>query len=381
MSPFRPTRRLAAIAIATIALLASAFVFLRPQKECRANPVGDARAERSSAGVVKAKSAPKPSSSSTSPGIPVEILVVSAEELVVPIPATGTLLPRESVTIVSELSRRLVKTHVEEGTRVEKGALLFTLDSIDLVAERDRLAVQHRLATRNAARQDDLLTQAITSEAEADAARSAEKEIEASQHVLAVTLSKTQIRAPFDGVLGLRRVSEGAWVTPSTPLITISDTSHLKIDFSIPERHAVAISTGTQFQIRVQGQAQPVVGTVKATEPGIDQASRSLLVRGELENNGKLLPGMFAKVEIEVKEDDAILLPAIAIVPGVSGRGVYVERSGRAQLAPVELGIRTPDRVQVTSGLEVGDRVIVSNLLRLRDGIAVIASNRSQSQP
>ena len=354
MSAFRPTRPLAVLAIAAIALLAATVVFFRSQKECRAQP-----------------SASTKTRGAFPDALPVSVMKVQPDEFPTPVPATGTLLPRESVTIVSELSRRLVRILAKEGTRVKKGDLLFSLDASDLVAEKRRLQVQRKLAMRNAERQDDLLRSAITSEAEADAARTLEKEIEASEQVLSVTLDKTQIRAPFDGILGLRRVSEGAWVTPSTPLITISDTSQLKIDFRVPERHAAQIRVGNDFRVYVDGRNKAYSGRVIATEPSIDEASRSLLVRGLVEAEDELVPGMFAKVEIPVVRSQALLVPTIAIIPGISGRGVYVVHDGKAKLVPVELGPRTADRVQVTSGLAAGDEVIVSNLLRLRDGAAI----------
>ncbi len=293
------------------------------------------------------------------------------QSLHTPVPATGTLLPRESVTIVSELSRRLVRVRVKEGQSVKKGAVLFELDAADLLAERKRLEVQRKLAARNAARQAELLKESVTSEAEADSARTAELEIAAAQNVIAVTLARTTIVAPFDGTLGLRQVSEGAWLTPSTPLITLADTSELRIDFRIPERHAAEIRIGAEFRVSVQGQPQAHVGRITATEPGIDPASRSLLVRGMLPSESGLLPGTFAKVELPIVLEDIIAVPTIAVIPGVSGRSVFVEKDGKAHLVPVQLGARTPELVQVEQGLSVGDRVIVSNLLRLRDGAPV----------
>jgi len=349
--PFR--RRVAAFSILSLGALVGGYFLLVPQSECKAEPPRQA------------------TKGATSQEVPVEVLVITSESFELPVPATGTLVPQESVTLVSELSRRLTKVRAKEGTAVKKGDILFELDSTDLAAQRKRLTVQLSLAERNAARQRELLKESVTSATEADAAQTAEQEILAEKQILEVSLAKTFIRAPFDGVLGLRKVSEGTWVSPATPLITIQDISALKIDFRIPEKHAASIHKGGTFQVIVDGQAEPFVGEIVATEPSVDLESRSLLVRGVVRASEGLVPGTFAKVELPLVVKEALLVPAIAIIPGVEGRAVFVAREGKAHLVPVELGPRGPERVQVLSGLKSGDAVIVSNLLRLRNGVAI----------
>lgn len=351
-SPHR-FRRAVTLSILGIGTLIGGFVLFRAQSEC------------------KADSLPKSAKTKAAEEIPVQILVVKSEPFELPVPATGTLVPQESVSLVSELSRRLTKVHAKEGQSVKKGDLLFELDSTDLVAERQRLTVELSLAQRNSARQKELLRERVTSAAEADSADSAEQQLLASRRVLDVSIAKTVIRAPFSGTLGLRKISEGAWVSPSTPLITIQDTSALKIDFQIPERHAPAIVVGGKFQVTVDGQPHPFEGQIVATEPSVNTESRALSVRGIVQAGEGLVPGTFAKVELPLVLKDALLVPAIAIIPGVEGRGVFVARGGKAHFVLVELGPRSPDRVQVLSGLAVGDSVIVSNLLRLRDDVAI----------
>lgn len=303
--------------------------------------------------------------------IPVEIVRVKATTFRLPVPATGTILPKESVQIVSELPRRLVRIRAGEGEQVQKGAVLFELDSADLVAERARLSTQKELATRNVQRQRELLAEAITTATEADAAETLVKDLDAQSRLLDITIQKTSIRAPFDGVLGLRRVSEGAWVNSSTVLTTLEDRSELKIDFKVPERHASTIRVGDSFRIQLESKATEFDGQVIATEPSVDTTSRSLTVRGRIANHEALIPGTFAKVELPVNFDNALLIPAIAVLPSVDGRSVFVERENTARLVAVEIGARDADRLQVVRGLEPGDSLIVSNLLRLRDGTPV----------
>lgn len=289
----------------------------------------------------------------------------------VTIPATGTLLPAESVELVSELSRRLVKIGAKEGQKVKKGDLLFQLDASDLKAELSRLTIQEAQAKTVAERSAKLVAEQVGTQAESDAATAQLEEIKAARRILAVTLERTQIRAPFDGTLGLRRVSEGAWLTPATVLSTIEDTSALKLDFKIPERYAAAAITGTPFQVVLEGIPERLQGTITAVESSVDIGSRSLTVRGVIQDALEFRPGIFAKVELPVVVEDALLIPSLLLVSRADGRHVFVEKDGVAHSVPVQLGARDPEFVHVLGGLAPGDRVITTNLLRLRDGIPV----------
>jgi membrane fusion protein (multidrug efflux system) len=309
------------------------------------------------------------------PPLTAEAQVVTAGAVRDVVRTVGSLAANEAIDVVPELSRRLVAAPVAEGTAVEEGALLFKLDDADLRAELAQLEARQRLAARTEARQRKLLEydQKALSQQAYDQAVSELDSVEAEMAALRVTLAKTEIRAPFPARVGLRRVSEGAWVTPETKLTTLQDTSRIKIDFTLPERHAGAIAVGQPFRFRVAGQGEPLEGRVLALEPAIDALTRSLLVRGVFENpSGALLPGAFVTVEVPVQQrGEGILVPAQAIVPSVSGHAVYVLREGRAELRPVEIGLRTPDSVEILRGLEVGDTVLTSNLLRMRPGARV----------
>jgi membrane fusion protein (multidrug efflux system) len=304
-----------------------------------------------------------------------DVYVVAASPVREVVKTVGTLVANESVRVVSELSRRLVAVEVAEGTQVEAGALLFKLDDADLRAQLAELQVQRDLAARTEQRQRELLEyekKALSQQAY-DQARSELRGLDAQIDVLRVTLAKTEIRAPFRARVGLRRVSEGAWVTPETLLTTLQDTSRMKIDFALPERYADRIAVGQPFTFAVAGRGESFAGSVVAVEAAIDAPSRSLLVRGLAENpSGVLFPGAFVSVELPLERAaDGILVPAQAIVPSAVGHSVYVLRDGRAELQEVQIGLRTREAVEVLRGLAIGDTVVTTNLLRLRPGARV----------
>ncbi|HEU4430138.1 MAG TPA: efflux RND transporter periplasmic adaptor subunit, partial [Myxococcota bacterium] len=192
------------------------------------------------------------------PALAADAVVVRVQPVGETVRTVGTLLANESVTLVSELSRRLVAVEFTEGSQVRKGDRLFRLDDADLRAQLAELEVRRQLAARTLERQRALLEyekKALSQQAYDQAATDLQG-LEAEIASLRVTLAKTAIRAPFDGRVGLRRVSEGAWITPETPLATLQDTSRIKIDFSLPERHAGALSVGQPFTFRVAGRGE-----------------------------------------------------------------------------------------------------------------------------
>jgi membrane fusion protein, multidrug efflux system len=287
----------------------------------------------------------------------------------------GSLKANESVTLVSELSRRLVKIHVKEGTEVVAGQLLFKLDDSELVAKLAEIDARVKLASANKKRVDNLLPSKAISQQEYDSYTADLIILEAQRHTQAVMLEKTELRAPFSGSVGARQVSEGAFVSPTTPLITLQDVSSIKVDFPLPERYSSEVKTGQKFTFTVAGNAQIFEGTVTVLEPAIDATTRSLLVHGLCVTPKGLLPGGFAEVALSLDRlAHGFMIPSQALVPSPRGQGVYVISQGKAKLQTVEIGIRTDDRVQVLHGVNEGDAVVTTNLQRIRPGIEVKAA-------
>ena len=304
-----------------------------------------------------------------------EVYTVKPQPFAQTLATVGTLRANESVTLVSELSRRLVKVQVKEGSEVAAGDLLFKLDDSDLLAELGEIDARVKLANANKDRVNNLLPSKAISQQEFDSSTAALNILEAQRNTKAVQISKTEIRAPFAGRVGVRQVSEGAFVTPTTPLITLQDVSQIKVDFPLPERYSGEVKSGLNFTFTVAGSARVFEGAVSVLEPAIDAATRSLLVRGLCSAPKGLLPGGFAEVTLTLDGlGHGVLVPSQAIVPSARGQGVYLITEGKAKLQPVEIGLRTDEEVQILRGLNEGDVVATTNLLRIRPGVEVTAA-------
>jgi len=287
----------------------------------------------------------------------------------------GTLRANESVTLVSELSRRLVKIHVQEGSAVAAGDLLFKLDDSDLQAELGEINARIFLANSVKKRVDNLLPSKAISQQEYDSSTAELTILEAQRNTQLAQIAKTEIRAPFAGRVGVRQVSEGAFVSPTTPLITLQDVSRIKVDFPLPERYSGEVKSGQKFTFTVAGNGTKFEGAITVLEPAIDAATRSLLVRGMCDQPKGLLPGGFAEVALSLDQlAHGFMVPSQAIVPSPRGQGVYLIENGRAKLQSIEIGLRTDDKVQILQGVKEGDTVVTTNLLRIRPGLEVTAA-------
>ena len=303
----------------------------------------------------------------------VETRLVAPRPLMERFATLGTIVADEKVDIRSEISGVLETIHFDEGTRVRRGELLARIDDAQFVADRDRAQSRVDLATLREERQQDLLDQGLTSQDDYDMALSQLNVLDAELRQAVARLEKTQIRAPFGGVVGLRSVSPGAAITPETHIATLQKIDWIKVEFSVPESYAGLVELGDSVGFRVKGAARDYVGEVYAFEPNVDRETRSLRARARCENtDGELLPGAFADVELAVRQiDDALTVPAIAVIPELGSKKVFVVEDGLATPRLVETGVRTDTEVEITRGLVEGDRVIVSAIQRLSSGLPV----------
>jgi membrane fusion protein (multidrug efflux system) len=291
------------------------------------------------------------------PPLRVDVVRVEPRPLEQRLSTTGSLRANESVDLVSEVAGIVERIQFREGTTVAAGELLVEIEDTELRAQRDRVLHRLELAEAREARQRDLRAQGIVSEQDFDLATSELNVLRAELRLVDAQLEKTEIRAPFAGVIGLRYVSTGSLLSPQTRIATLQDLDPLKVDFTLPEKYAGRIGAGDRVEFRVEGSELQHVAEVYAVEPRITQETRSLLIRLAVE-----------------RLDDALVVPSLAVIPELGGHRVFVVVDGKAEARPVETGIRTETEVQIASGLVPGEQVIVSAIQRLRPGLAVTAS-------
>lgn len=317
----------------------------------------------------------------------VRTIVVTPHLLVERLGTIGTIQADERVEIRSEISGILTEILFDEGSRVAAGQLLVQIDDVQYVAARDRAQNRVELARLREARQQDLLHQQLVSQDEYDLALSQLNVLRAELRLAEAELAKTQIKAPFAGVVGLRSVSRGAAITPQMPIATLQKLDTVKLEFTVPETYADRLRIGDSVRFRIKGSAEDYSGRIYAVEPNIDPETRSLRARARSANpDGRLLPGAFADVELVVREvQDALTVPSVAVIPELGSRKVYVVEDGRAVPRLIETGIRTESEVQVTGGLSAGDMVIVSAIQQLSTGrpvrTAAVPSEPPQAVP
>ena len=310
--------------------------------------------------------------------MPVYTARVEPRSLQERVTATGTVTADEAVDLVSEIAGKVVTLGFEEGAPVKRGDLLVQLYDAELAAQVERAQSRLELALAQAERQKQLAAAGGTSRADLDAAESEAMVLRAEVELAKAQLAKTSIRAPFDGIVGLRYVSVGANITPSSRIATLQKLDTIKVEFSIAERYLGRVQPDAEVTIRLTGLEEPFKGRLYATEPRIDEATRSLRLRARAENpGGRALPGGFATIELGLREiPNALLVPADAIIPGLNEQQLYVLENGRAQPRKVQTGLRLAREVQILDGLEPNAVVITSGQLQLRPGMPVNAVER-----
>jgi len=304
--------------------------------------------------------------------MPVRMEVIRAEKMSDKVATVGTILSNEEVEIRSEISGKIEKIFFKEGGKVRKGDALLKINDAELQAQLLRAQYRQAIADQQAERQRQLFEKKLASQEEYDIAVNQLNIAKAEAQLTQAQIGKTEIRAPFHGMIGLRYVSEGSYLSPATRITTLQDNSPVKIDFTIPEKYAGSIKIGDKINFTVQGVSPQFAGSIYAVESKIDPATRTLRLRGLSPNpDGVLIPGAFANVEIVLKEKETLTIPSFALIPELKGHRVFLYKDGKAESQSVEIGARTDERVEITQGAQAGDTLITSGILQLRPGMAV----------
>ncbi len=313
--------------------------------------------------------------------LPVSVVVVKREHVEDMIRSTGTVLAGEEVEIRAEIAGTIRRILFQEGSRVRKGDLLIKIDDSELQAQLLKLQSQEKLAQEVEQRRRSLRDSSLISSEEYERSLNELNSTRADIALTRARIEKTELRAPFDGNVGIRYVSEGSYVSPTTRIASLQNLSSVKVDFSVPERYVNDVKKGQRINFRLTGLSGLYTGEIYAIEPKIDPATRTVLLRAVCSNDdGKIIPGAFAEIELILRQmDDAIMIPTEALVPELGGQIVYRVEDGQARPRAVMTGIRTENKIQITSGLEVRDTVITTGILQLRPGTPVRAAGPEAS--
>ncbi len=303
----------------------------------------------------------------------VDVMIAATRSLNADIEVPGTILANESTEIHPEVSGRIVELNVKEGTYVQQGAMLAKLYDGDLQAQLRKLDVQLKIAEQTEKRQAELLKIQGISQQEYDLSLLQVNNLKADIDIIKESIRKTEIRAPFSGKLGLKNISPGAYVTPSTIVTTISQVTLLKIQFNVPERYGSQLRTGQNISFTIDGSLKTFNASVIASEVKMDENTRSLAIRAVVkETDPALIPGAFAKVKIVLgQNENAIMIPNIIVVPQGRKKQVFLYKAGKSVPVDITTGVRDSTEIQVLAGVKAGDTVITSGLLFLRPGADV----------
>ncbi len=309
--------------------------------------------------------------------LPVEGFVISPSVIKPNLVIAGTLLPMEQTEIHPEVSGRVIRLSVKEGSFVQKGTVLAKLFDEDLIAQLQKLKVQLQVAEKTEQRQSDLLKIGGISQQDYDLSLLSVSGLKADIEILQTEIDKTVVRAPFSGTLGFKNISVGAYVTPQTVVTTIRQTDVLKLEFSVPEKYSKRVKLGNKVVFTTEANEGSFSATIASTESGISQTTRSLDVHAIVRNPQQLLKsGAFANVNFQLgEEDNAIMVPSQAIIPGARDKQVVVYNGGKAVFKIVETGMRNEEKIEVLKGLSLGDTIITTGLLSIKPDAGIRISS------
>ncbi|MBI4947462.1 MAG: efflux RND transporter periplasmic adaptor subunit [Bacteroidetes bacterium] len=320
-------------------------------------------------GFISCKNGKKDKGTKEKPPPGVDVMIAANEKFENTVEVNGTVLSNEMVELHPEISGRLTYLNIPDGEKVSEGTILAKINDAELQAQLEQQKAQFDIAVKTEKRLKDLLAINGVNQADYDVAISQVNTLQAGIKVLNAQIDKTVIRAPFTGELGLRMVSPGAYVTPQTLIGTLQQTDNVKIDFTVPEGYACLINKGKSITIQTNVSNENKTATIVAIEPQINILTRNLKVRARL-TNGNINPGAFVKVILTEKKE-GISVPTNAIIPDAASNQVVVVKNGKAVFKNVETGVRTENAVELISGVNQGDSIVVSGVLFVRPNAPV----------
>lgn len=306
---------------------------------------------------------------------PAKIFVADYDTLSNDLYLSGTLLPNEMVELKPEINGRVIRIHFTEGSFVQQGDVLFTLNDSEWQANLKKLKVQEKNAQEMLDRRKAMMTSGGVSREELQSSENQLAAIQADIQLVESQLEKTSIKAPFSGKVGTRNISQGAFVSTGTVLTTLVQTNPVKLDFYVPEKYAQLIKTGSTLSCKTSNAQDNFKATIQYVEPKVEELNRSIKVRALASNTQQqLIPGSFVNVRLPISSGNkALMIPTEAIVPVLKGQKVWICKNGMAQDQRVVTGLRTDTKVQLLEGLQAGDSVLISGILGMKAGTRIKA--------
>lgn len=334
-----------------IVLAVSAFIWLRPNK-----------GEKVKAPINKAGSVTE-----------VKGMIASGENFANVITVSGGIEANEQVQIRSEVTGIVKNLYFQEGTSVSSGQVLLQIDDAELQAKLNQAQTRESLMRDNERRAALLLEKEAISQQEYDVAKADHKTAQAEIQLIQTQIGKTKIKAPFSGKIGLRNISAGEYLTPTTVVANLVSINPIKIVFSVPEKYSGEVKVGQQIHFSIAGSPEHYKAAIYAIEPSIDATTRTVQLKAKTQNDkGEIVPGSFARVELPIRNrEDVILIPTQAVIPIQDGKQVFLYKGGKAQATLIETDERTGKDVVVISGLQAGDTVLTSGIMTLKEGMPV----------
>jgi membrane fusion protein (multidrug efflux system) len=308
--------------------------------------------------------------------MPIEVFVTKPGVVENIIRTPGSILANEEVELRTEIPGRVVHLGFREGTYVVKGTVLVQIDDSELNAELRKNQAQLRIAAEDEKRKKELLAIKGVSQEVYDQALSTLEGLQADIDLTNSQIRNSKIIAPFNGTIGLRYISEGAFVTTGDKIATLVQTNPVRIEFDVPEKYASLIHSAMDVIFTIAGSDKTYSAKVFAFEPMIDETSRTLKVRARTANNdGKLIPGSYADLTIDLQKiNDAIMVPTQVIIPSLNKQNVFIIKNNRAKFTEIVTGIQTDKMIQITKGVTAGDTIAMTGILALKDNMPVAVS-------
>ncbi len=291
---------------------------------------------------------------------------------------SGNVLAKEQVDLKSETSGLVIKLYMNEGSQVQKGQLLLKINDADLQAQLKKAMATKKLKEDTEKRNRILLAKEAISQQDFDMSTTELSLINADIDLLKEQIRKTELKAPFSGYVGLRSISEGAYITPVTPIASLQDIQSIKLEFSVPEKFASLVQKGDEVSFTVSTNEKVYKAKVYALEPRIAEQTRTVFMRALCNNSDKsLLPGSFANVSIQLPSDiNSFLIPTQALVPVLKGQKVYKMQGDSVVEQMVKTGFRNEDKIEITEGLEPGDSIVVEGIMYIKNGSKVVLNRK-----